>query len=229
MHITVPRRMPVKRCHSDPTASCSIGTGAPLLLTMPRRFRGRRRNVSASKWLGGQRQFESRDRSTTTESVTTTMMLPARRLILAGGFAVAVAVAPAVAVFAGPVDSRRRSRRAPAVNPRTPSPVNACPIWCRIRLRLAKPRPAGCPRLTAFRAREAIPANASVCPRSSRPKRRWRSRTRRSARARNPLSDTKLCRRNAPQFLAPAADSLPANSENACRLYSAFVECCRTS
>jgi hypothetical protein len=72
---------------------------------MPRRFRGRRRNVSASKWLGGQRQFESRDRSTTTESVTTTMMLPARRLILAGGFAVAVAVASAVAVFAGPVDS----------------------------------------------------------------------------------------------------------------------------
>ncbi|HVQ51539.1 MAG TPA: intersectin-EH binding protein Ibp1 [Mycobacterium sp.] len=34
-----------------------------------------------------------------------TMMLPARRLILAGGFAVAVAVAPAVAIFAGPVNS----------------------------------------------------------------------------------------------------------------------------
>jgi hypothetical protein len=34
-----------------------------------------------------------------------TMMLPARRLILAGGFAVAVAVAPAVALFAGPVSS----------------------------------------------------------------------------------------------------------------------------
>ena len=34
-----------------------------------------------------------------------TMMLPARRLILAGGFAVAVAVAPTVAVFAGPVNS----------------------------------------------------------------------------------------------------------------------------
>jgi hypothetical protein len=33
-----------------------------------------------------------------------TMMLPAR-LILAGGFAVAVAVAPAVALFAGPVNS----------------------------------------------------------------------------------------------------------------------------
>jgi hypothetical protein len=34
-----------------------------------------------------------------------TMKLPARRLILAGGFAVAVAVAPAVAVVAGPINS----------------------------------------------------------------------------------------------------------------------------
>jgi hypothetical protein len=34
-----------------------------------------------------------------------TMKLPVRRLILAGGFAVAVAVAPAVAVVAGPINS----------------------------------------------------------------------------------------------------------------------------
>ena len=40
---------------------------------------------------------------TTTESVTmATMKFPARRLILAGGFAVAVAAAPAVAVFTVP-------------------------------------------------------------------------------------------------------------------------------
>ena len=34
-----------------------------------------------------------------------TMKLPMRRLILAGGFAVAVAVAPTVAVVAGPINS----------------------------------------------------------------------------------------------------------------------------
>jgi hypothetical protein len=34
-----------------------------------------------------------------------TIKLPTRRLILAGGFAVAVAVAPAVAVVAGPINS----------------------------------------------------------------------------------------------------------------------------
>jgi hypothetical protein len=42
-------------------------------------------------------------RSITTESVTmATLQLSARRLILAGGFAVAVAAAPAIAVFAVP-------------------------------------------------------------------------------------------------------------------------------
>ena len=49
---------------------------------------------------------------------------------------------------------RRRSRRAPAVSPRTPSRVRAHPIWCRIRLRLARPRPADCRRSTTSRAPE---------------------------------------------------------------------------
>ena len=41
----------------------------------------------------------------TTESVTmATFQFPARRLILAGGFAVAVATAPAIAVFAVPAE-----------------------------------------------------------------------------------------------------------------------------
>jgi hypothetical protein len=44
--------------------------------------------------------------TTTTEGVKmATLKLPARRLILAGGFAVAVAVAPAVAVVAVPTNS----------------------------------------------------------------------------------------------------------------------------
>ena len=42
-----------------------------------------------------------------------TFQNPARRLILAGGFAVAIAAAPAVAVFAGPTTS-------------TPAPVAQC-------------------------------------------------------------------------------------------------------
>ena len=51
---------------------------------------------------------------TTTESVTiATTQTPARRLILAGGFAVAIAAAPAVAVFAVPTAS-------------TPAPVAEC-------------------------------------------------------------------------------------------------------
>ena len=40
--------------------------------------------------------------SITTESVTMATLELSKRLILAGGFAVAVAVAPAIAVFAGP-------------------------------------------------------------------------------------------------------------------------------
>jgi hypothetical protein len=43
--------------------------------------------------------------SITTESVTMAALELSKRLILAGGFAVAVAVAPAVAVFAAPSDS----------------------------------------------------------------------------------------------------------------------------
>jgi hypothetical protein len=43
----------------------------------------------------------------------TTFQIPARRLILAGGFAVAIAAAPAVAVFAVPTTS-------------TPAPVAEC-------------------------------------------------------------------------------------------------------
>ncbi len=44
-----------------------------------------------------------------------TIQNPVRRLILAGGFAVAIAAAPAVAVFAGPTTS-------------TPAPVAQCPM-----------------------------------------------------------------------------------------------------
>ena len=52
---------------------------------------------------------------TTAESVTmATTQNPVRRLILAGGFAVAIAAAPAVAVFAVPTTS-------------TPAPVAQCP------------------------------------------------------------------------------------------------------
>jgi hypothetical protein len=49
--------------------------------------------------------FGRRINSKTTESVTTTMKLFPRRLLLAGGFAVAVAAAPAVAVVAVPTHS----------------------------------------------------------------------------------------------------------------------------
>ena len=53
---------------------------------------------------------------TTAESVTmATTQNPVRRLILAGGFAVAIAAAPAVAVIAGPTTS-------------TPAPVAQCPM-----------------------------------------------------------------------------------------------------
>jgi len=45
----------------------------------------------------------------------TTFQTPARRLILAGGFAVAIAAAPAIAVFAVPTTS-------------TPAPVAQCPM-----------------------------------------------------------------------------------------------------
>jgi hypothetical protein len=44
-----------------------------------------------------------------------TFQTPARRLILAGGFAVAIAAAPAIAVFAVPTTS-------------TPAPVAQCPM-----------------------------------------------------------------------------------------------------
>jgi hypothetical protein len=43
--------------------------------------------------------------SVTTEGVTMATLELSKRLILAGGFAVAVAVAPAIAVFAGPTAS----------------------------------------------------------------------------------------------------------------------------
>jgi hypothetical protein len=53
--------------------------------------------------------------STTIESVTmATFQFPARRLIIAGGFAVAVAAAPGIAVFAAPTAS-------------TPVPLAQCP------------------------------------------------------------------------------------------------------
>src|SRR5690349_16567002 len=50
--------------------------------------------------------FGRRTSSKTTESVTmATFTLPARRLLLAGGFAIAIAAAPAVAVVASPTTS----------------------------------------------------------------------------------------------------------------------------
>jgi len=54
-------------------------------------------------------------RSITTESVTmATFQLSARRLILAGGFAVAVAAAPAIAVFAAPTPDATPLAQCPA-------------------------------------------------------------------------------------------------------------------
>ena len=123
---------------------------------------------------------------------------------------------------------RRRSRHAPAANPRTPSPVHACPIWCRIPLRLAKPRRVDCRRLTTFHAPEPIPASASGCPRNSKPKARCRCRTRRSARARNPDSRHKA----GAQQCAPAFSYAPqTHSQRTPRMsadcYSAFVQSCQ--
>jgi hypothetical protein len=52
---------------------------------------------------GSFHRLTSTTRSILRESVTMAILhVPARRLILAGGFALAVAAAPAVAVFAGP-------------------------------------------------------------------------------------------------------------------------------
>src|SRR6476659_2535860 len=95
---------------------------------MARRFAGSQRNVPLADGLcrhnfgraigrelvermqraGSAPNFSRDERlaKTTTESVMmATLKLPARRLILAGGFAIAIAAAPAVAVVAVPTNS----------------------------------------------------------------------------------------------------------------------------
>ena len=73
-------------------------------------------------------------RSITTESVTmATLELSVRRLILAGGFAVAVAAAPAIAVFTVP-SPRCRWPSARAAKRKTCTPGSASPTPCRTRV-----------------------------------------------------------------------------------------------
>ena len=181
---------------------------------------------------GWQRHTFSRDKqiARTTESVTmATLKLPARRLILAGGFAVAIAAAPAVAVVAVPTNSAPTIAACPGGESEdtftgvcTPDLVpNSPEPWL-------KRRPVGCRRWTTSHAPEPIPASASVCPRSSKPEGPdSRCRTRRSARARSRMPKQSWGAAMCPSFFVCAADTFPANTENVCRLLSAFVQSCQ--
>jgi hypothetical protein len=72
---------------------------------MARHFPASQRNVALADSVC-RRKFGRQTNSKTTESVTmATLKFPRRRLLLAGGFAVAIAAAPAVAVVAIPSNS----------------------------------------------------------------------------------------------------------------------------
>ena len=109
-----------------------------------------------------------------TESVTmATFHLPTRRLILAGGFVVAIAAAPAVAVFATPTtggsapsitacpggetEDQFTNICVPDIVPNSPGFQSTSPV-------------GGFLRSAASLAPDAIPASASAWPKNSRPK-----------------------------------------------------------
>src|SRR5829696_4069366 len=73
---------------------------------MGRRFPGSRRNVPLADGRCRHNFGPAIGISITTESVTmATLKLPGRRLLIAGGFAVAIAAAPAIAIVAVPTNS----------------------------------------------------------------------------------------------------------------------------
>ena len=128
----------------------------------------------------------------TRESVTmATFQLPTRRLILAGGFAVAIAAAPAVAMFAVPTNGGS----APSVSACAGGEIedqftNICVpdiVPNSPRISAAPPRSAAFRRSVASRAPDTTPVSASGSARKKTPRGPSRSRIRRSAPAHKQL------------------------------------------